>query len=326
MTFIELGSKVMSEQNEQEQGSPLKAGLTPEEKAVADRENRRGVIAALCAFSLWGVLPIFWKNLESVDSFEVLCHRIVWSFFTILPFMFFSGRFATLLAFLRNFRNFLGLLCSGTLLAANWYLYIWAVNSGMILEASLGYYINPLVNILFGIVIFREKASIPIWIAIGIATVGVCWQVIGLGHPPLVPLGLAVSFAIYGLLRKVLQVQALPGIFVETLIVLPAALGYLVLQAVNGNSAFYRGDWMVDALLVGAGLVTTIPLFCFAYGARRVRMTSLGILQYASPTITFLLGVFVYKEAINIDGLITFACIWAALAIYTWDTTRRHNW
>lgn len=296
------------------------------EKAREQRENRIGSLAAFFAFFLWGILPVFWKGLESVDSFEVLCHRVTWSFMILMPFMFFSGRMAMLGVFLRSFRNFLALLFSGFLLAGNWFLYIWAVNSDMVIEASLGYYINPLINILFGIVIFREKASRPVWIAIGIATFGVIWQVITLGHLPLVPLGLAFSFAVYGLVRKILQIQALPGLFVETLVVLPVALGFLFWQASQGVSAFYRGDWLIDALLVGAGLITTIPLLCFAYGAKRIRMTRLGILQYVSPTCTFLLGVLVYKEPISLNGLITFACIWTALGLYTWDTTRRHDW
>ena len=302
------------------------AGSTQADMIRERRENRMGTLAAFFAFVLWGLLPVFWKGLASVDSFEVICHRIVWSFLFVTPFMFFSGRLVMLGIFLRSIRNFLALLFSGFLLAGNWLLYIWAVNSDMVLEASLGYYINPLVNILFGIVIFREKASRPIWLAIGIAVLGVCWQVVTLGHLPFVPLGLAFSFAIYGLVRKILQVQALPGLFVETLVVLPVALGYLGWQAAHGNSAFYRGDWSIDALLIGAGLATSVPLLCFAYGARRIRMTRLGILQYVAPTCTFLLGVLAYKEPITINGLITFICIWTALAVYTWDTTRRHDW
>lgn len=314
------------------EGARKANGIAQEDAlAIAERErekrdNRTGSIAAFFAFVLWGILPVFWKGLDSVDSFEVLCHRVVWSFAAILPFMFFSGRLAMLAVFLRSFRNFLALLFSGFLLAGNWFLYIWAVNSNMVLEASLGYYINPLVNILFGVVIFREKASRPVWLAIAVATIGVCWQVAALGRLPLVPLGLAFSFATYGLVRKIVKIQALPGLFVETLVVLPVALGFLLWNAAHGDSAFYRGDWTIDALLIGAGLVTTIPLLCFAYGARRIRMTRLGILQYVSPTCSFLLGALVYKESISFDGLVTFICIWSAIAIYTWDTTRRHDW
>lgn len=285
-----------------------------------------GLVAAFVAYVIWGVLPIFWKALSSVDSFEVLCQRVCWSFVFLLPLMFFRGRLGSLAVFLRSPRNFLGLLFSGFLLAGNWYLYIWAIASDMVIEASLGYYINPLVNILFGIAVFREKASKFTWISIGIAVVGVGYQVAALGHLPLVPLGLAFSFGLYGLLRKLLLVQAIPGLFVETLVVLPIALSWLIFQASNGNSAFFRGDMHIDLLLVGAGLITTIPLVLFAYGARRVRMTTLGLLQYVNPTCQFILGVFIYGEHFSTDTLITFVCIWVALAVYTWDSVRKHSW
>ena len=285
-----------------------------------------GLIAAAGAFVVWGILPLFWKSLASVDSFEVLCHRITWSFVTLVPFMLFSGRLSTLAVFLRSPRNFMGLLASGILLAGNWYLYIWAINSDMVIEASLGYYINPLMNIIFGVLIFHEKVSRLVWIAIGIAFFGVAYQVVTLGHLPLVPLGLAFSFALYALLRKLLLVEARPGLFVETLVVVPIAAGYLIWQAHLGNSAFFRGDMTINTLLVGAGIITTVPLICFAYGARRIRMTTLGILQYLTPSWVFLLGVFVYHEPFTFDNLVTFTCIWTALALYTWETVRKRQW
>lgn len=288
--------------------------------------NPRGLLAAFVAFLFWGLLPIFWKSLDSINSFELLCHRVTWSFVFLLPFMLFSGHLAGLAAFLHSFRNFLGLLFSGFLLAANWYLYIWAVNSGMILEASLGYFINPLVNILFGVVIFREKAGRLAWLGIGAAVLGVALQVVLLGHFPWVPLGLAFSFGVYGLMRKLLQVQALPGLFVETLVVMPFALRYLFWHAHSTGAAFFPGNGITNILLVGSGVLTTVPLLCFAYGARRIRMTSLGILQYVSPTCSFLLGLFVYKETITAEAMFTFVCIWIGLALYTWETTRRHSW
>ena len=285
-----------------------------------------GLLAAFFAYILWGILPIFWKALSSVDSFEVLCHRVVWSFLFLLPFMFFKGRLGSLALFLHSPRNFLGLLCSGFLLAANWYLYIWAIGQGMIVETSLGYYINPLVNILFGIAVFREKTGPLVKLAIAIAVAGVLYQVVALGSIPYVPLGLAFSFGIYALLRKLLLVQAIPGLFIETLVVLPIALYWLLTQAGDGNSAFFRGDYGIDALLIGAGVITTVPLIMFAYGVRHIRMTTLGLLQYINPTCQFLLGVFVYGEAFTTDTFITFGCIWAALALYTWESLRKHSW
>ena len=285
-----------------------------------------GVLAALFAFVAWGILPIFWKSLDSVDSLEVLCHRIIWSFVAVFPFMLFRGRLGRLMLFLRSRRNLLGLLLSGFLLGGNWYLYIWAIMSNMVVEASLGYYITPLVNILFGIAIFREKAGPLVLLAIGIAALAVLYQVINLGHLPYVPLGLAFSFGIYGLLRKVLLVEALSGMFMETLVTLPPAFGYLLWQAHLGNSAFFRHDLVIDGLLVSSGVITTVPLLCFAYGARRIRMTTLGILQYMTPSFVLLLGVAVYGEPFTTDTLITFVLIWTALALYTWDTLRRRQW
>lgn len=292
----------------------------------AEKSSMQGIFAALLAYIIWGVLPIFWKGLASVDAFEVLCHRIVWSFCILLPFMFFKGRFGDLRFFLQRPLNLLALAASGFLLAGNWLLYIWAIASDMVIETSLGYYINPMVNVLFGMLVFGERISRAAAVAIGLAVLGVLWQVVKLGHFPVVPLGLAVSFGIYGLMRKLLKVQAIPGLFVETMTVLPVALAYLLYQAKLGNSAFFRGEPLIDALLIGAGITTTIPLVCFAYGARRIRMTSLGVLQYISPTIVFLLGVFVYDEPFTLDNFITFGCIWAALVLYTWDTVRGKNW
>mgnify|MGYP003623239098 CR=1 FL=1 len=289
-------------------------------------QNQSGLLAAFSAFLLWGLLPVYWKALDSIDSFELLCHRILWSFVCLVPFMLFSGRLAGLAVFLRNPGHFFGLVFSGFLLAANWYLYIWAINSGMILEASLGYYINPLVSIVFGVVIFREKAGFLAWLGISAAVVGVAFQVVKLGHLPWVPLGLACSFAVYGLMRKLMQIQALPGLFMETLVVVPFAAGYLLWKSQTSGAPFLPGDPATQVLLVGAGVITTIPLLCFAFGARRIRMTSLGILQYVNPTCSFLLGVFVYKENITADGLITFVCIWIGLALYTYETTRKHSW
>ena len=303
------------------------AGSAPDASpAQAEGSSNAGVLAAFFAFVAWGILPVFWKALVSVDPLEVLCHRILWSFAAVLPFMFFRGRLGGLKRFLSTRRNLLGLLASGFILAGNWYLYIWAIMSGMVVEASLGYYITPLVNILFGIAIFREKAGPLVWLAIAVAAAAVMYRMGNLGHLPYVPLGLAFSFGIYGLLRKVLIVEALPGMFMETLVVLPIAAAYLIYQAMHGHSAFFRHDLAIDALLISSGLITTIPLICFAYGARRIRMTTLGILQYMTPTCVLLLGVLAYDEPFTRETAITFILIWTALALYTWNTLRRRQW
>ena len=291
-----------------------------------DASSQSGLLSALFAFVLWGFLPLYWKSIDTVNSFEILCPRIFWSFFVLLPFMFFQGRLGLVLTFLKSRRNVLTLLCSSCILAGNWYLFIWAINSRLVLEASLGYFINPLVNILFGIVIFKEKISGVVWLAIALAAAGVAYQVVVLGHLPIVPLGLAVSFGVYGLLRKLMLLPSLPGLFMETLLTMPFAGAVIFWQRHLGNSPIFTGEYTLDLLLMGTGVVTSLPLLCFAFGARRIRMTTLGLLQYTNPTIVFLLGVFVYHEAFSVDRLITFVCIWSALALYTWETVRKRRW
>jgi chloramphenicol-sensitive protein RarD len=279
----------------------------------------------LCAFIWWGILPVFWKALASVDSLEVLCHRITWSFVAIAPFMLLRGRLGALLRFLRSGRNLLGLLLSGFLLAGNWYLYIWAITSGKVVEASLGYYITPLVNIFFGMVLFREKAGRLVLASIAVAAVAVLYRMSSLGHPPYVSLGLAFSFGIYGLLRKILPVEALPGLFAETLAVLPLAAGYLVRLAGLGDGGPFGHPPSINLLLLGSGLITSLPLLCFAYGARRIRMTTLGVLQYITPSCVLLLGVFVYEEPFTAENLLTFVLIWISLILYSWEGLRRRT-
>lgn len=285
-----------------------------------------GLLSALCAFLTWGFLPIYWKALAAVDPFELMCHRIFWSFFILLPLMFSHGRLGMVFNFLKNGRSVLTLLCSSCILAGNWFLYIWAINADKVIEASLGYFINPLINILFGIVIFKERTSMIVRLAIGLAAVGVAYQIFVLGRSPFIPLTLACSFGIYGLLRKIMPLPSLPGLFLETLLLMPFAGAYIFYQQKIGLSPLFSGDASLVLLLIGTGLVTSFPLLCFAYSARNIKMTTLGLLQYFSPTITFLLGVFLYREPFSMNDLVTFACIWAALAMYTWETLRIRRW
>lgn len=284
------------------------------------------MIAAGTAFVIWGVLPVFWKALDAVDPLEVLCHRIVWSVAGLLPFMFFQGRLGSLLLFLRSLRNVLCLVCTALLLAGNWFLYIWAISSNMVVEASLGYFINPLINVVFGVLVFKEQGSKLSMLAVAIAAAGVAVQIAAVGSLPFVPLGLGFSFALYGLIRKLLIIEAIPGLFAETLVVFFPAAGYLIYLAAGGGGAMLRMDAGTDLLLMGAGLITTFPLLMFTYAAKRVRLTTLGILQYLSPCCVFLLGVFVYGEPFPVSSFVTFACIWTAVALYIWDTTRRKQW
>jgi len=305
---------------------PVAAASSPSSPASEAPSSLSGLLAALFAFSLWGILPLYWKALETVDALEIMCHRIVWSLVMLLPFMFFRGRLGLLLTSLKNKRHVLLLMCTGCLLAGNWYVYIWAINSGRVLEASLAYFINPLINILFGITVFKEKAGPLVKLAISLAVLGVAYQILVLGQVPLIPLSLAIAFGLYGLIRKILQLPSIPGLFMETLFVAPFAGAYIFRQWSLGASPIFTGDTQLDLLLIGTGLITSFPLLCFAYGAMRIRMTTLGLVQYINPILVFLLGIFLYNELFTVHSLITFACIWAALALYTWDTIRQRRW
>lgn len=284
------------------------------------QETTSGFAAALGAFILWGLLPIYWKALISVDPFEILCHRIIWSLLFIALILTIKRRWTETFVPLRSPKNLGILILSSLCIGANWLLYIWAVNTNHILETSLGYYINPLVNVFFGFLFFRERLSRMQCIAIGLAALGVLNSVVSYGELPWISLVLAVSFSFYGVLRKVASVESLPGLFLETMVLAPAALYYLTHLQMTGTSDFLAGDMKVNILLIGAGAVTALPLIGFAFGARRLQLTTLGILQYSAPSIAFLLGVFVYGEPFGPTHMLTFALIWAGLAVYTGDT------
>jgi len=279
--------------------------------------ERAGIFAAVAAFSLWGVLPVFWKQLEDVPALEILCHRIIWSLVFVFVVLAVQKRLGEIPAIFRTPRVPILLCLSGISVGLNWLIYIWAVNAGRVLEVSLGYYINPLVTIFFGFIFFRDRLRTIQWVAIGTAAAGLALQLVQFGKLPLAAIGLAISFALYGLIRKVTPVGAVAGLFAETLVLAVPALAYLLFLASAGEGAFLSGSVRRDFFLVATGAVTSVPLFCFAYGARRLRLVTVGITQYISPTISFLLGAFLYKEPLARIQMITFACVWTALALYT---------
>lgn len=281
------------------------------------KDTTYGFTAALAAFIAWGTLPIYWKQLLSVNPMEILSHRIVWSLVFIALILTAKGRWAETFAPMRSKKNIAILTLSSLCIGTNWLIYIWAVNTNHVLETSLGYYINPLVNILLGFIFFRERLKPLQMVAIGLAALGVANSVFSYGELPWISLTLAVSFAFYGLLRKVAAVESLPGLFLETLVLGPPALFYLLQLEMTGKAAFFHGAPSIDLLLVGAGAATAMPLVGFAFGARRLPLTVLGLLQYIAPSIAFVLGVFVYKEPFGPAHMVTFALIWGGLAIYT---------
>jgi chloramphenicol-sensitive protein RarD len=275
---------------------------------------QQGALMGIAAYVLWGMFPLYWKALRSVPAMEVLCHRIVWSFIFLTMLMRRGGSLAALWNTVRATpqvsRYF---LMSSLLIGINWYLFIWAVNAGSVLEVSLGYFLNPLVSVFLGIVFLRERLRVGQWLAIGIMVCAVGWQAVTLGRLPLIALSLTITFGSYGLVRKIAPLPAKEGLYLETVFLLLPALLFL---GMRGGGAILHTSPLVFWLLVGTGIVTSIPLLLFAGAARRLPLTTLGVLQYIAPTLQFLTAVFIYHEPLSNAVRLTFICIWTALVLY----------
>ena len=285
-----------------------------------------GPLAAALAYILWGLFPLYIKQLQAVPALEIVLHRSAWSLVFVFGLLALLRRAAWLAAVLRQPRTLAIFGLSALLLAVNWLLYVWAVNAGRVLDASLGYFINPLVNVVLGFAVLHERPRRLQWLAVALAAAGVLWLAVGAGHWPWVSITLALSFGLYGLLRKTAPLGAIEGLALETLMLAPLAVGGLLWLQLSGHSAFGQGDLRLDLWLLAAGPITAIPLLLFASGARRVSMATLGLLQYLGPSIQFLLGVFVYHEPFNESRGLGFLLIWAALAVYSaesWRVLRR---
>lgn len=279
--------------------------------------SKSGTLAAAGAYILWGLLPIYWRVLHGIPALEILGHRVVWSL-VVVTILLAARRDWRWLADVRRHPSILRLsLLTALLLSANWLVYIWANNNGHIVEASLGYFITPLVNVLLGLLVLRERLRPGQWLAIAIAAVGVTYLTLNAGGLLWISLALALTFGFYGLLRKTARLGSLDGLAVEMSILFLPALVHLAFQEFAGAGALGHSHTLIDAFLVGAGLVTAIPLLFFAFGAKRVPLSALGILQYIAPTLQFLIGVFVYGEAFTHARLIGFSIIWLALAVYS---------
>jgi chloramphenicol-sensitive protein RarD len=282
-----------------------------------------GYFYAPAAFLIWGFLPVYWKSLSGVESLEIMCHRLVWSLLFTALLLGLRSELRSIPDILKNKKTAAALLFNAALISGNWLLYIWAVNSERVLETSLGYYINPLINVLLGWLVLKDGLNRRQGVAVGLAALGVLNLVVWYGKFPWVALTLALTFGSYGLVRKLAPVGALSGLFVETLIAgIPAALYLGALQA-KGSAAFLHGGLHIDLLLIGCGIVTTMPLLLFAMAAKRLRLATLGIFQYMAPTGMFLLGVFAYDEPFTTAHMVTFLCIWTGIAMYTWDGLRK---
>ncbi|MCP8688051.1 EamA family transporter RarD [Marinobacterium sedimentorum] len=284
-----------------------------------DENTRKGVIYALTAYTLWAIAPVYFKQMQHIAAPEILAHRIVWSFVLTLGLIALFNKRDLLIATLRNGRARWALLASTTLIALNWGVFIWAVNNNYMLSASLGYYINPLINILLGMLFFRERLDRVSTLAAGLCVAAVVFELVQFGSLPWIALVLACSFAFYGLVRKKLGVDSFTGMALETGLLLPVAMGYLLFTTSPTSDLTANPAW-TNLLLFAAGPITMVPLMCFAAAANRISLTALGFFQYIGPTGMFLLAVFVYDEPLSPEKLVTFGLIWTALAILTFDS------
>jgi len=290
----------------------------------AAAETRKGVLFALACYGAWGLFPAFWKLVAGISPLEVLAHRVVWSLVVVAALVSWSQRWGEVLNLIASRRRLLVLTASTACISVNWLIFIWAVGQGNVLEASMGYFLNPLVNVALGVLVLKERLRMLQWVAVALALAGVLELAVATGRPPWVALSLACTFGLYGLLRKRLPVTPLVGLTVETGLLLPLAIGYLAWRSWMGAPLF-GGNLDLAAALVAGGPVTALPLMWFAAAATRMRYATLGFFQYIAPTGHFLLAVFAYGEVPGPHHMVTFACIWLAIAVYCADSWRAYR-
>lgn len=284
---------------------------------------KQGVLAAVMAYLLWGIAPVYFKWLEAIAATDILIHRVIWSFVTLAAFMSVLGLWHRVRAFTKQPQKWWPLACAAILLGLNWLIFIWAILNDRVLEASLGYYINPLLNVALAMLLFSERLHKAQLAAVLLACSGVLVQLIVYGSLPWVALLLATTFSSYSLLKKKLKLDATTGLFLESGVLLPFALIYLLAWDRAPVDNFIAHAWLDEALLVGLGLVTTVPLLFFNAAASRISLVTLGFLQYIGPSLMFLQAVFVFEESLSANQLLTFGFIWAALAVFSWHAWRQ---
>jgi chloramphenicol-sensitive protein RarD len=295
--------------------------MTPEEQQRA----RQGVLLAVGAYTMWGIAPIYFKSIAEVSPLEILSHRVFWSFFLLAALLHFGRQWRSVRDIIKNKTKMMYLVSTAILVGANWLIFIWAVTSNHMLDASLGYYINPLINVLLGMVFLGERLRKLQWFAVALAACGVLVHLIVFGSVPVVAIALAMSFGFYGLLRKKVSVEAQTGLFIETLVMLPAASIFLFFIASTPTSNMFENTWQLNTLLIAAGVITTLPLLCFTGAATRLKLSTLGFFQYIGPSLMFLLAVLIYGEPFTSDKAITFAFIWGALVVFSFDGLRNNH-
>ncbi len=287
---------------------------------VANSQERSGLIGVFygaIGFTAWGLLPLYWKLLKEIPADEILAHRIFWSFLFVGGILLYRNGMGVLKETVKDRKNVRNVLLCAFFITINWGTYIWAVNSGNILQSSMGYYINPLMVVLLGMTVLKEKLNVFQYISIGFAAVGVAVLAIQYGRIPWVSLLLASSFALYGLFKKLLKAEALVGMALETTVLMPLALGYVLFKLFTGQSALYSVSLSTILILLLSGIATATPLLWYAMGSARVKLSTMGFLQYIAPTISLFLGVFVYGEEFTGTHLLSFGFIWIGLIIYS---------
>ena len=304
----------------------MTAPQSPTEAAAADA--RSGFFAAFGAFLIWGLLPIYIHELAPTPPVQIMAHRVIWACLFVFVYLAIKSDVPKVWAALRDGKARLRLAASAVLITINWLVYVWAVSTGHVVEASLGYFINPLVSVLLGVFVLKESLNKPQWASVLLAALGVLWLTLNVGHLPWIAISLALSFGTYGLIRKQVAVDSVAGLAVETLLIAPIMLVYLAWTLHSGSFSFGQHGLKVDLLLVASGALTAIPLVLFAYGVRRVPLSAVGILQYVGPTLQLLTGVFLFHEPFTQIQLIGFGLIWAALLVYAAEgfwRGRRHK-
>jgi len=278
-----------------------------------------GIILAVCAYMLWGLLPIFWKALNDVPTFQILCHRMVWALVFVLIILISKKHLGWIRNTLTNRTTILTFLGTSSILAINWLTYLWAVNHGYIVESSLGYFINPILNVLLGVIFLKERLRPLQWVAVAIAATGVIYLTLKYGRFPWIAITLALTFGFYGLIRKASPIGALEGLTLETGFLFISSLIFILFYEISGSGSFIQGESGIRILLPLSGIVTAMPLLLFAAAAKRIKLSTLGIIQYLAPTCQLLLGVFIYHESFPTDRAIGFILVWSSLIIYIFD-------
>jgi chloramphenicol-sensitive protein RarD len=282
----------------------------------------KGILSGICAYLLWGLFPLYWKFLINVPALEIIGHRIVWSFIFLLIIVVSAKKWKNFRSAVMSKKVFGIYLVASALLSVNWFVYVWGVNSGRIVETSLGYFINPLFSVLLGIIFFKERLRLMQWIPVILAAAGVIYLTLDYGRVPWIALSLAFTFGLYGLVKKIAPLDSLFGLTFETAIALPFALAYLIFVTSKGTGSFPNGDIVNDLLLAATGIVTSVPLLLFAFAARNIPLSTVGILQYIAPSLQFLIGVAVYREDFGKSDMIGFGLVWTALLIFSLESAR----